>query len=219
MPSDQPAERTLDGSRRPVRQLEDWGVTHVFGLCGHTNIALLDAIGRSTIDFVVFRHEQTAAHAADGYARATGKPGVVLVHVGPGMMNAVTGAATAALDSVPLLVISGDIPSYYRGRHPHQEVNLHADADQTAIYKPFVKRAWDVSRVEDLPRFLERAYWTASSGRPGVTLLNVPMDMFSRPLAIERAQDYPLPELSGPPDLAAETADAIADALLAPSAR
>jgi acetolactate synthase I/II/III large subunit len=203
------------GAEVLVQQLEDWGVTHVFGLCGHTNIALLDALGRSSIDFVVCRHEQTAAHAADGYARATGRPGVVLVHVGPGMMNAVTGAATAALDSIPLVVISGDIPSYYRGRHPHQEVNLHADADQTAIYRPFVKRAWDVARVEDLPRFLERAYWTAGAGRPGVTLLNVPMDMFSRPLPLEAATAYPLPASAPAPDLPATTADQIAAELIA----
>ncbi len=207
-------QTTTTGADVVVRQLEAWGVTHVFGLCGHTNIALLDAIGRSSIDFVVFRHEQTAAHAADGYARATGRPGVVLVHVGPGMMNAVTGAATAALDSVPLVVISGDIPSYYRGRHPHQEVNLHDDANQSAIYRPFVKRAWDVSRVEDLPRFLERAYWTAATGRPGVTLLNVPMDMFSRPLGAEYAEAHPLPVTSARPDLPEETADAIAAELV-----
>lgn len=207
-------QRVSTGADVIVRQLEQWGVTHVFGLCGHTNIALLDAFGRSDIEFVVFRHEQTAAHAADGYARATGKPAVVVVHVGPGMMNAVTGAATAALDSVPLVVIAGDIPSYYRGRHPHQEVNLHADADQTAIYRPFVKRAWDVARVEDLPRFMERAYWTAGSGRPGVTLLNVPMDMFSRPLPVEQADAYPLPVTDARPDLPAETADAIAAELI-----
>ena len=101
---------------------------------------------------------------------------------GPGMTNAVTGVLTAALDSVPLVAITGDIPSYYYGRHPHQEVNLHADADQTAIYRPFVKRAWQVHRVEDLPRFTERAFWTATSGRPGAVLLNVPMDHFSRPV-------------------------------------
>ena len=95
-------------------------------------------------------------------------------------MNAVTGVATAALDSVPLIAISGDVPSYYHGRHPHQEVNLHADADQTAIYRPFVKRAWHVHRAEDLGRFTERAFWTATSGRPGAVLLNVPMDLFSR---------------------------------------
>ena len=77
------------------------------------------------------------------------------------------------------------------GRHPHQEVNLHADADQTAIYRPFVKRAWHVHRVEDLPRFTERAFWTATSGRPGAVLLNVPMDLFSRPCPTATA--YPLP--------------------------
>ena len=109
-------------------------------------------------------------------------PASLLVHVGPGMTNAVTGVLTAALDSVPLVAIAGDIPSYYHGRHPHQEVNLHADADQTAIYRPFVKRAWQVHRVADLARFTERAFWTATSGRPGAVLLSVPMDHFSRPV-------------------------------------
>lgn len=165
-----------------VTQLEQYGVEYVFGTCGHTNIAVLDALGRSSIRFVIARHEQAAAHAADGYARASGKPGVLLLHVGPGMMNAVTGVATAALDSVPLVAISGDVPGYYAGRHPHQEVNLHADADQTAIYRPFVKRAWHVRRAEDLARFTERAFWTAASGRPGAVLVNVPMDIFSRPV-------------------------------------
>ena len=115
------------------------------------------------------------------------------MHVGPGLMNAVTGVATAALDSIPLVVIAGDVPSYLHGRHPHQEVNLHADADQTAIYRPFVKRAWHAHRVEDLPRFTERAFWTATSGRPGAVLLNVPMDLFSRPLVGWRGDDHPLP--------------------------
>src|SRR6266545_2684486 len=136
-----------------ARQLESYGVEVIFGVCGHTNIALLDALSRSSIDFVTARHEQAAAHMADGYARLTGRPGVVLVHVGPGMMNAVTGVATAALDSIPLVVIAGDIPSYYHGRHPHQEVNLHADADQWEIYTPFVKRAWHAHRAEDIARF------------------------------------------------------------------
>jgi acetolactate synthase I/II/III large subunit len=175
-----------------VAQLESYGVEHIFGTCGHTNIALLDALAGSSIEFVIARHEQAAAHAADGYARASGKTGVVLMHVGPGMMNGVTGVATAAFDSVPRVAISGDVPSYYHGRHPHQEVNLHADADQTAIYRPFVKRAWTVSRVEDLSRFTERAFYTATSGRPGAVLLNVPMDMFSRPL-LDQAPTYPLP--------------------------
>ncbi|MEU4220245.1 thiamine pyrophosphate-binding protein [Actinoplanes sp. NPDC026623] len=193
-----------------VRQLASYGVEYVFGTCGHTNIALLDAIGRSGIEFVIGRHEQTAAHAADGYARATGRPGVLLTHVGPGMLNAVTGVATAALDSVPLVAIAGDIPSYLHGRHPHQEINLHADADQTAVYRPFVKRAWHVRRAEDLPRFTERAFWTATSGRPGAVLLNVPMDLFSRPLPAAHADGRPLVVHATRPGLPQPDADRIA---------
>lgn len=193
-----------------VRQLERYGVEYVFGTCGHTNIAVLDALGRSPIRFVPARHEQAAAHAADGYARASGRLGVLLLHVGPGMMNAVTGVATAALDSVPLVAIAGDVPSYYRGRHPHQEVNLHDDADQTAVYRPFVKRAWHAHRAEDLARLTERAFWTATSGRPGAVLLNVPMDLFSRTVTPE---DRPLPGIAAPPDLPADVAARIADLL------
>src|SRR4029434_2008926 len=125
------AERAT-GTRIAAYQLTDYleriGVEVIFGLCGHTVIALLDALGKSGIRFVSFRHEQIAAHAADGYARATGKPGVVLTHLGPGLTNAATGVANAALDSIPMVVIAGDIPTHYYGRHPHQEVNLHQDA-------------------------------------------------------------------------------------------
>jgi acetolactate synthase-1/2/3 large subunit len=205
---------TVTAAQALVIQLESLGVDYVFGTCGHTNIALLDALGRSPITFVIARHEQAAAHAADGYARASGKPGVLLVHVGPGMMNAVTGVATAALDSVPLVAISGDVPSYFAGRHPHQEVNLHADTDQTAIYRPFVKRAWAVHRPEDLPRCTERAFWTATSGRPGAVLLNVPMDLFSRPVPRALAGRYPQPGYSAPPALAQADAQRIARRLI-----
>jgi acetolactate synthase I/II/III large subunit len=203
---------TVTAAEALVEQLESYGVEHVFGLCGHTNIAFLDALGRSDIEFVISRHEQAAAHAADGYARMTGKPGVLLVHVGPGMMNAVTGVATAALDSVPLVTIAGDVPSYYHGRHPHQEVNLHSDADQTAIYRPFVKRAWHAHRVEDLARFTERAFWTATSGRPGAVLLNVPMDLFSRQVSDEPA--YPLVGHRAAPALPMADAERIAELLI-----
>jgi acetolactate synthase-1/2/3 large subunit len=196
-----------------VRQLEGYGVECIFGTCGHTNIAFLDALGRSSIRFVIARHEQAAAHAADGYARVSGKPGVVLMHVGPGMMNGVTGVATAAFDSVPLIAIAGDVPSYYGGRHPHQEVNLHQDADQGAIYRPFVKRVWNVHRVEDVARYTERAFWTATSGRPGAVLLNVPMDLFSRPLPASAAT-YPVPAASTAPGLAPDDAARIAEALV-----
>jgi acetolactate synthase-1/2/3 large subunit len=206
--------QTITAAEAMVAQLESYGVEYVFGLCGHTNIALLDALGRSGIKFVISRHEQAAAHAADGYARISGKPGVVLVHVGPGLMNAVTGVATAAFDSVPLITIAGDIPSYFHGRHPHQEVNLHADADQTAIYRPFVKRSWHAHRAEDLARFTERAFWTATSGRPGAVLLNVPMDLFSRPVPASSATAHPLVGHATTPDLAQADAARIADALV-----
>ncbi len=207
-------EAAMTGAAAMARQLKAYGVEFVFGVCGHTNIALLVALEQVGIDFVIARHEQAAAHAADGYARVTGKPGVLLVHVGPGMMNAVTGVATAALDSVPLVAIAGDVPSYMYGRHPHQEVNLHADADQTAIFKPFVKRAWHAHRVEDLPRFLERAFWTATSGRPGAVLLNVPMDLLSRPLAGSWTSASPLPGSATRPDLPLDDAARIAEALI-----
>jgi acetolactate synthase-1/2/3 large subunit len=201
-----------NGATALAAQLESYGVEYVFGTCGHSNIALLDAIGRTSVKFVIARHEQAAAHAADGYARVSGKPGVLLMHVGPGMMNGVTGVATAAMDSVPLVAITGDIPSYLYGRHPHQEVNLHNDDDQAAIYRPFVKRAWQVQRVEDLTRFTERAFWTATSGRPGAVLLNVPMDLFSRPLP--HGASHPLPRHLAVPDLADRDADRIAEMLV-----
>ncbi|MGW0808542.1 thiamine pyrophosphate-binding protein [Nonomuraea sp. NPDC002799] len=201
---------TTTAAHALVAQLEELGVEYVFGTCGHTNIAVLDALADSRIRFVIARHEQAAAHAADGYARASGRPGVLLVHVGPGLTNAATGVMTAALDSVPLVVISGDIPSYYHGRHPHQEVNLHADADQTSIFRPFVKRAWSVHRAEDLGRVTERAFFTATTGRPGAVLVNVPMDVFSRPAA-----PYPPISRAAPPDLPPATAELIAAALAA----
>src|SRR5205809_4752202 len=171
--------------------LERLGVEVVFGLCGHTVIAFLDALGRSRIRYVSTRHEQVAAHAADGYARATGKPGVLLTHLGPGLTNAATGVANAALDSIPMVVIAGDVQSYFHGRHPHQEVNLHQDADQFQIYRPFCKRVYRVDRVADLPRVMERAFHLAQSGRPGPVLVDVPMDLFSADLPVDAFAKVP----------------------------
>jgi len=191
--------------------LERLGVEVIFGLCGHTVIALLDALGRSRIRFVSTRHEQVAAHAADGYARASGKPGVVLTHLGPGLTNACTGVANAALDSIPLVVIAGDVPSHYYGRHPHQEFNLHQDADQFQIYRPFCKRVYRVDRADDLPRILERAFHLAQTGRPGPVLVDVPMDIFSADLPIDAFHKVPA-EIARPA-LDSETVARIVDAL------
>jgi len=162
-----------------VRYLEARGIEHIFGLCGHTNIAVLTALEGSPIRFVNTRHEQIAAHAADAYARVRRKASVVLSHLGPGLTNAATGVANAALDSIPMVVIAGDVPTHYYGKHPHQEVNLHADAAQWEIYRPFVKRAWRVDRPELFPEILEKAFALAESGRPGPVLVDVPMDIFS----------------------------------------
>ena len=169
--------------------LERIGVDVIFGLCGHTVIALLDALRTSRIKFITTRHEQIAAHAADGYARATGKVGVVLSHLGPGLTNATTGVANAALDSIPLVVIAGDIPSHYYGRHAHQEVQVHADADQSQIYRPFCKRVYRVDHPQDLPRTIERAFHLAQTGRRGPVLVDVPMDIFSADLPVDAFRD------------------------------
>ena len=167
-------------SNQIVRYLEAREVEHIFGLCGHTNIALLAAVENSaSISFVNVRHEQIAAHAADGYARVTRRASVVLTHVGPGMTNAATGVANAALDSIPMVVIAGDVPSHYYGKHPHQEINLHADGAQYEIYRPFVKRAWRLDRPDLVAEVLDRAFTLAESGRPGPVLVDVPMDVFS----------------------------------------
>ncbi len=163
-----------------VGYLEQRGVKHIFGLCGHTNIAVLSSLENSTIDFINVRHEQVAAHAADGYARVTGRASVVLSHLGPGMTNAATGVANAALDCIPMVVIAGDVPSHYYGKHPHQEVNLHSDGSQYEIYRPFVKRAWRVERPELFPEIIEKAFQMAENGQPGPVLVDVPMDIFSK---------------------------------------
>src|SRR6185503_12598625 len=128
---------------------------------------------------------------ADGYARASGKPGVLLTHLGPGLTNATTGVANAALDSIPMVVISGDVPSYYYGRHPHQEFNLHQDADQFQIYRPFCKRVYRVDRAADLPRIVERAFHLAQSGRPGPVLVSIPMDFLSADLPVDAFHQVP----------------------------
>ncbi|MFL6691652.1 MAG: thiamine pyrophosphate-binding protein [Ramlibacter sp.] len=166
-------------SKQLVRDLERRGVEYLFGLCGHTNIAVLAALQGSKLKFVNTRHEQIAAHMADGYARAKKTTAVVLSHLGPGLTNAATGVANAALDSIPMVVIAGDVPSHYYGKHPHQEVNLHGDAQQSEIYRPFVKRVWRVERPDLFPEILDKAFQLAASGRPGPVLVSVPMDIFS----------------------------------------
>jgi acetolactate synthase-1/2/3 large subunit len=199
-----------------VDYLERRGVEYIFGLCGHTVIAMLDALKDSKIKYISVRHEQVAATAADGYARVKKKAGVVLCHLGPGLTNATTGVANAAFDSIPMVVIAGDVPSFYYGKHPHQEVNMHCDGSQYDIYKPFVKRAWRIDRPEVFPEILDKAFRLAESGRPGPVLISVPMDMFSREIdTMHFERTYYDSYETKRPSLDGETAKEIAQMLIA----
>src|SRR5437773_4012324 len=170
-------------------------VTKVFGQCGHTNYALIDACHRLDIEYVSFRHEQMAAHAADAYYRLSHKLAVVNVHLSPGMTNALTGVTTAAADSTPMLVICGNTPSYHHAREPHQGIRFHADASQGDIYRPVCKRVWCVDDVKLLTDVMPRALNVAQTGRPGAVLIDVPMDVFSQhlnatPITIARRPNF-----------------------------
>jgi acetolactate synthase I/II/III large subunit len=175
--------------------LKQEGVTKVFGQCGHTNYALIDACHRLGIEYVSFRHEQMAAHAADAYYRLSHKLAVVNVHLSPGLTNALTGVATAAADSTPMLVITGNTPSYHHAREPHQGIRFHADASQGDIYRPICKRVWRVDDAKFLPDVMPRALNVAQTGRPGAVLLDVPMDVFSQqvtatPVTVARRPNF-----------------------------
>jgi acetolactate synthase I/II/III large subunit len=159
--------------------LQQEGVSKVFGQCGHTNYALIDACHKLGIEYVSFRHEQQAAHAADAYFRVTHKLAVLNVHLSPGLTNALTGVATAAADCTPMVVITGNTPSYHHAREPHQGIRLHADASQGDIYRPVCKRVWRIDDAKFLVDVMPRALNVAQSGRPGAVLLDVPMDVFS----------------------------------------
>src|SRR5262245_49076663 len=164
----------------------------------------------SGIEFINVRHEQVAAHAADGYARVTRQASVLLTHLGPGLTNAATGVANAALDCIPMVVIAGDVPSYYYGKHPHQDVNLHADGSQVEIYRPFVKRARRGDAGELCADLLDEALALAEGGHPGPVLVNVPMDMFAKEIDGELCQRlrYKTKTLT-PPSMDEETAEKI----------
>lgn len=203
-------------SEQMVDYLERRGVKYVFGLCGHTVIAMLDALSKSSsVKYISFRNEQLAAMAADGYARIKKKAGVVLCHLGPGIMNTVTGVGNASLDSIPMVLIAGDVPRYYYGKHPHQEVNLHADASQYEILRPIVKRAWRVDDPEAVPEILDKAFRLAESGRPGPVLISVPMDVFSEEIEEDLfARTYHDSHETIRPALAPSAAKAIAKKLV-----
>lgn len=176
------------GAERLIRFLESVGVEYIFGLSGGAAMPLFDALVDSKIRLVLTRHEQGATHMADGYARATGKPGVVLVTSGPGATNTVTGLLTAFMDSVPMLVLAGQTPSFNLGKDTFQE------ADVTGITYPVVKHSYLITDVNRLPEVMREAWHVLTTGRPGPVLLDLPKDVTSAPCP---AADAPAPSIPG----------------------
>jgi acetolactate synthase-1/2/3 large subunit len=165
----------LSGGEMVARVLEDEGVEFIFGYPGGTVLHIYDALFKDCkVPHVLVRHEQAATHAADGYARATGKPGVVLVTSGPGATNAITGIATAYMDSIPLVVLSGQVQSHLIGQDAFQET------DMSGISRPVVKHSFMVKCAEDIPLMMKKAFHIATTGRPGPVVIDIPKD-FTRP--------------------------------------
>ena len=189
-------EQGVTGAIFMAQCLKEEGVEKVFGQCGHTNYALIDACQRLGIEYISFRHEQQAVHAADAYYRVSKKLAVINVHLSPGLTNTVTGVASAAMDGTPMVVITGNTPSYHHPREAHQSMRLHADASQGDIFRPICKRVWRVDDAKFLPEIMHRALNIAQTGRPGAVLLDIPMDVFSQkisaaPVTRSRRPNFP----------------------------
>ncbi|WP_263081228.1 acetolactate synthase 3 large subunit [Endozoicomonas sp. Mp262] len=162
----------LSGADMVVRSLADEGVEYIYGYPGGALLHVYDAIFRQdAVTHILVRHEQAATHMADGYARATGKPGVALVTSGPGATNTITGIATAYMDSIPMVVLSGQVPSAFIGSDMFQEV------DMVGISRPIVKHSFLVKRAEDIPSVIKKAFYLAQTGRPGPVVVDIPKDV------------------------------------------
>ncbi|MDU4565472.1 MAG: acetolactate synthase 3 large subunit [Haemophilus parainfluenzae] len=163
--------KKLSGAEMVVQSLRDEGVEYLFGYPGGAVLDIYDAIHTlGGIEHILVRHEQAAVHMADGYARATGKVGCVLVTSGPGATNAITGILTAYTDSVPMVIISGQVMSSLIGRDAFQE------CDMVGISRPVVKHSFIVKKAEDIPSILKKAFYIASTGRPGPVVVDIPKD-------------------------------------------
>jgi len=174
-PQSSAAGKIPTGGDKVVQCLEREGVDVVFGLPGGAAIPLFDALYESKIKLILTRHEQGATHMADGFARATGKPGVVVVTSGPGATNTVTGLLTALSDSVPMIVLCGQVIRPMLGKDGFQE------ADVTGITYAAVKHSYLVKNVADIPRVMKEAFFIANSGRPGPVLIDLPKDVLASP--------------------------------------
>ncbi len=179
-------KKMLTGAQILLEVLEEQGVEVVFGYPGGAVINLYDCLPEYNCRHFLVRHEQAAVHAADGYARATGKTGVALVTSGPGATNTVTGLATAYMDSIPLVVFSGQVPTPLIGNDAFQE------ADIVGITRPCTKHNYLVKRVEDLERIINEAFHIANSGRPGPVLIDLPKDVIGGKCAKRKKPEKPV---------------------------
>src|SRR5262249_33439535 len=162
----------MTGAAMIVRALVDHGVKHIFGYPGGAVLPIYDEIfQQSEVEHILVRHEQGAGHAAEGYARSTGRPGVVLVTSGPGATNMVTALTDALMDSIPLVCITGQVPTHLIGNDAFQE------CDTVGIARPCTKHNWLVRDVNDLAKVLHEAFYVATSGRPGPVVVDVPKDL------------------------------------------
>ena len=163
---------TMSGAEMVIKALQDQGVEHIFGYPGGAVLPIYDAMfHQDKVKHVLVRHEQGAVHAAEGYARSSGKVGCVLVTSGPGATNAVTGLTDAMLDSIPLVCITGQVPTHLIGSDAFQE------CDTVGITRHCTKHNYLVRSVEDLPRILHEAFYVASNGRPGPVVVDIPKDV------------------------------------------
>jgi acetolactate synthase-1/2/3 large subunit len=187
-----PVTKAQTGAEALIRCLEREGVEYVFGLSGGAAMPIFDALVDSKIKLILVRHEQGATHMADGYARSTGKPGVVLVTSGPGATNTVTGLLTALMDSCPMIVLTGQTISPMLGKDAFQE------ADVTGITYPVVKHSYLVKNPNDIPRVTREAFYLATSGRPGPVLIDLPKDVTSAPCTAPFVEEVNLPGYTVP---------------------
>lgn len=175
----------LSGAEMVVQSLIEEGVEQIFGYPGGSVLDIYDALHAKTenIKHVLVRHEQAATHMADGYARATGKPGVVLVCSGPGATNTITGIATAYMDSIPMIVISGNVPNNLIGNDAFQECDI------VGVSRPVVKHSFLVKKAEDIPETVKKAFYIATTGRPGPVVIDLPKDVMNP--QIKLPYEYP----------------------------
>ncbi|MET0272131.1 MAG: acetolactate synthase 3 large subunit [Phenylobacterium sp.] len=205
-------QETISGAEILVRALLDQGVEVLFGYPGGAVLPIYDALfNEPRLRHVLVRHEQGATHAAEGYARSTGKPGVVLVTSGPGATNAVTGIVDALMDSIPLIVITGQVATHLIGTDAFQE------CDTIGITRPCTKHNYLVKDVADLPRIVHEAFHIATSGRPGPVVIDIPKDVqfakgvYQGPNEVKHSHNY-APRTKGDPGKIAEAAAMIAKA-------